>query len=119
MPTVLRGNAGNCSQLLQTGEEVDFTILAATSVFSNLIEKCPPAEACRDAFERTAKATIKMANSTGGFGAPQAAATTAIQLSRKHGSATRRLVRRHEATALPRRPTSRARDTAPGHPRTS
>lgn len=49
-------------------DEVDFTILAATSVFSDLIEKCPPAEACRDAFDRTAKATIKMANSTGGFG---------------------------------------------------
>ncbi|KAI1489677.1 fungal-specific transcription factor domain-containing protein [Biscogniauxia mediterranea] len=51
-----------------TMDEVDFTILAATSVFSDLIEKCPPAEACRDAFDRTAKATIKMANSTGGFG---------------------------------------------------
>lgn len=49
-------------------DEVDFTVLAATSVFTDLMEKCPPAEACRDAFERTAKATIKMANSTGGFG---------------------------------------------------
>jgi len=48
--------------------EVDFTILAATSVFTDLIEKCPPAEACRDAFERTAKATLKMAHSKGGFG---------------------------------------------------
>lgn len=52
----------------QTMDEVDFTILAATSVFTDLIEKCPPAEACRDAFDRTAKATLKMANSTGGFG---------------------------------------------------
>ncbi|KAI1409672.1 hypothetical protein F5Y13DRAFT_90136 [Hypoxylon sp. FL1857] len=51
-----------------TMDEVDFTILAATSVFTDLIEKCPPAEACRDAFDRTAKATVKMANSTGGFG---------------------------------------------------
>ncbi|KAI1419399.1 fungal-specific transcription factor domain-containing protein [Xylaria sp. FL1777] len=51
-----------------TMDEVDFTILAATSVFSDLIDKCPPAEACRDAFDRTAKATIKMANSNGGFG---------------------------------------------------
>lgn len=49
-------------------DEVDFTILAATSVFTDLMEKCPPAEACRDAFDRTAKATIKMTNSTGGFG---------------------------------------------------
>ncbi|KAI1268993.1 fungal-specific transcription factor domain-containing protein [Xylariaceae sp. FL1019] len=51
-----------------TMDEVDFTILAATSVFTDLIDKCPPAEACRDAFDRTAKATIKMANSSGGFG---------------------------------------------------
>ncbi|KAI0132530.1 fungal-specific transcription factor domain-containing protein [Xylariales sp. AK1849] len=51
-----------------TMDEVDFTILAATSVFSDLVEKCPPAEACRDAFDRTAKATVKMANQTGGFG---------------------------------------------------
>ncbi|ETS82730.1 hypothetical protein PFICI_04606 [Pestalotiopsis fici W106-1] len=49
-------------------DEVDFTILAATSVFTDLIEKCPPAEACRDAFERTAKATVKMSKQTGGFG---------------------------------------------------
>ena len=48
--------------------EVDFTILAATSGFTDLSEKCPPAEACRDAIDRTARATIRMANSTGGFG---------------------------------------------------
>ncbi|KXJ92230.1 fungal-specific transcription factor domain-domain-containing protein, partial [Microdochium bolleyi] len=51
-----------------TMDEVDFTMLAATSVFTDLIDKCPPAEACRDAFDRTAKATIRMAHSTGGFG---------------------------------------------------
>ncbi|KAJ1333671.1 transcriptional regulatory protein GAL4 [Microdochium nivale] len=51
-----------------TMDEVDFTIFAATSVFTDLIDKCPPAEACRDAFDRTAKATIRMAHSTGGFG---------------------------------------------------
>ncbi|KAK5660254.1 hypothetical protein OQA88_12793 [Cercophora sp. LCS_1] len=51
-----------------TMDEVDFTVLAAISVFTDLMEKCPPAEACRDAFDRTVKATIKMANSTGGFG---------------------------------------------------
>jgi hypothetical protein len=54
--------------MVQTMDEVDFTILAATSVFTDLSEKCPPAEACRDAIDRTAKATIRMANSTGGFG---------------------------------------------------
>lgn len=53
-----------------TMDEVDFTILAAKSVLSDMMDKCPPAETCRDAFDRTAKATIKMASSTGGFGAP-------------------------------------------------
>ncbi|RSL96546.1 hypothetical protein CEP52_011431 [Fusarium oligoseptatum] len=53
-----------------TMDEVDFTILAAKSVLTDMIDKCPPAETCRDAFDRTAKATIKMASSTGGFGAP-------------------------------------------------
>ncbi|EFY98402.1 Zn(2)-Cys(6) zinc finger domain protein [Metarhizium robertsii] len=51
-------------------EEVDFTVLAAKSVFSDMVDKCPPAETCRDAFERTAKTTIKMASSSGGFGVP-------------------------------------------------
>lgn len=51
-------------------DEVDFTILAANSVLTDLIDKCPPAEACRDAFDRTAKATVKMANNNGGFGSP-------------------------------------------------
>lgn len=48
-------------------EDVDFTILAGKSVLNDMIDKCPPAETCRDAFDRTAKATVKMANSTGGF----------------------------------------------------
>jgi hypothetical protein len=47
---------------------VDFTILAATSVLRDLMEKCPPAEACRDAFERMSKATVQMCMSTTGFG---------------------------------------------------
>ncbi|KAK4126178.1 hypothetical protein N657DRAFT_614675 [Parathielavia appendiculata] len=51
-----------------TMDEVDFTILAATSVFTDFMDKCPPAEACRDAFNRTVKATLKMVNQTGGFG---------------------------------------------------
>ena len=32
------------------------------------MEKCPPAEACRSAFERMSKATVTMAMSTTGFG---------------------------------------------------
>ena len=53
----------------KTLEDVDLTVLAATSVLSDLMEKCPPAEACRDAFNRMSKATIKMCLSTTGFGA--------------------------------------------------
>jgi hypothetical protein len=48
-------------------DEVDFTILAATSVLGDLIEKCPPAETCRDAFDRMSKATVQMCMSTTGF----------------------------------------------------
>ena len=53
--------------IVQTMDEVDFTILAATSVLGDLIEKCPPAEACRDAFDRMSKATVQMCMSTTGF----------------------------------------------------
>ncbi|KAL4913514.1 fungal-specific transcription factor domain-containing protein [Aspergillus aurantiobrunneus] len=52
-----------------TLDEVDFTVLAATSVLGDLMHKCPPAEACRDAFERMSKATVEMSLSTTGFGA--------------------------------------------------
>lgn len=65
----------------QTMDEVDFTVLAATSVFTDLSEKCPPAEACRDAIDRTARATIRMANSTGGFGQ--------VEPPRKHSAGSR------------------------------
>ncbi|KAL8940577.1 MAG: hypothetical protein Q9211_002204 [Gyalolechia sp. 1 TL-2023] len=51
-----------------TLDDVDFTILAATSVLGDLINKCPPAEACRDAFERMSRATVKLCLSTTGFG---------------------------------------------------
>ncbi|EME46127.1 transcription factor domain-containing protein [Dothistroma septosporum NZE10] len=51
-----------------TIDDVDFTVLAATSVLSDLVETCPPAEACRDAFVRMSKATISMVMSTTGFG---------------------------------------------------
>lgn len=52
----------------QTLDDFDFTVLAATSVLGDLMEKCPPAEACRDAFERMSKATVQMCMSTPGFG---------------------------------------------------
>lgn len=69
-------------------DEVDFTILAARSVFTDLIDKCPPAEACRDAFDRTAKATIKMANMTGGFGQQARQSNTMSNLGRSTDGAS-------------------------------
>ena len=36
-------------------------------MLGDLIEKCPPAEACRDAFDRMSKATVQMCMSTTGF----------------------------------------------------
>ncbi|KAL2060916.1 hypothetical protein VTL71DRAFT_8968 [Oculimacula yallundae] len=59
-----------------TMDEVDFTILAATSVLGDLIDKCPPAEACRDAFDRMSKATVQMCMSTTGFGSSAQGLTT-------------------------------------------
>ena len=50
-------------------DEVDFNILAATSVLGDLVEKCPPAEACRDAFDRMAKATVQMCMTTSSLSA--------------------------------------------------
>lgn len=41
-------------------DDVDFTILAATSVLGDLVDKCPPAEACKEAFERMSRATVQM-----------------------------------------------------------
>lgn len=37
-------------------------------MLGDLIDKCPPAEACRDAFDRMSKATVQMCLSTTGFG---------------------------------------------------
>ncbi|KAK4039032.1 fungal-specific transcription factor domain-containing protein [Parachaetomium inaequale] len=66
-------------------DEVDFTILAATSVFTDFMDKCPPAEACRDAFDRTVKATLKMVNASGGFGQQYRPAHTSAANSLDHG----------------------------------
>ncbi|KAI4102659.1 MAG: hypothetical protein L6R37_004249 [Teloschistes peruensis] len=48
---------------------VNYTFLATVHLFmaGDLISKCPPAEACRDAFERMSRATVKMCLSTTGF----------------------------------------------------
>ncbi|PNS14912.1 hypothetical protein CAC42_2141 [Sphaceloma murrayae] len=39
-------------------EDIDLTVLAATSVLTALIPKCPPAQNCRDAFKRMSKVTM-------------------------------------------------------------
>lgn len=61
-----------------TLDDVDFTILAATSVLTDLMVNCPPAEACRDAFTRMAKATISMCMSTTGFGVASSLGSQAL-----------------------------------------
>ncbi|RDW91847.1 hypothetical protein BP5796_01241 [Coleophoma crateriformis] len=66
----------------RTMDEVDFTILAATSVLGDLIEKCPPAEACRDAFDRMSKATVQMCMSTTGF----SSSAQGLNSRRSHGN---------------------------------
>ena len=50
--------------------DVEYTVHAATSVLADLVEKCPPAVACKDAFDRMSTATIKMSLSTTGFKPP-------------------------------------------------
>lgn len=53
-----------------TLDDVEYTIRAAASVLADLVRKCPPAQACREAFDRMSKATIKMSISTTGFMPP-------------------------------------------------
>ncbi|KAK3057732.1 hypothetical protein LTS18_011461 [Coniosporium uncinatum] len=64
-------------------DDVDFTVLAATSVLGDLMDKCPPAEACRDAFDRMSKATIQMCLSTTGFGPQAASLSSRAQVKRE------------------------------------
>jgi hypothetical protein len=49
-------------------DDVDFTVLAGSSVLGDLATKCPPAESCREAFLRMSKTTIAMVEKTTGFG---------------------------------------------------
>jgi hypothetical protein len=51
-----------------TLDDVDFTVLAATSVLDDLVVFCPPAKNLRDAFSKMTKTTIKMCIATTGFG---------------------------------------------------
>ncbi|KAF9887058.1 Fungal specific transcription factor [Aspergillus nanangensis] len=108
-----------------TLDEVDFTVLAATSVLGDLMQKCPPAEACRDAFERMSKATVQMCLSTTGFGSqvdlsmtqsglgpspntahaghPRQYGRYTVERQRgSHGSAVRRPTQTRQARPVPR-----------------
>ncbi|KAI4731141.1 hypothetical protein E4T49_00897 [Aureobasidium sp. EXF-10728] len=71
-----------------TLDDVDFTILAATSVLGDMIEKCPPAEACRDAFDRMSKATIAMVEQTTGFGSQALRYIAQAQKVQQHADAS-------------------------------
>jgi hypothetical protein len=81
-------------------DEVDFTVLAATSVFTDFMDKCPPAEACRDAFDRTVKATLKMVNASGGFGQQYRPATDSFDHGRMDWSSRAPDVQRHHQRSL-------------------
>ncbi|KAF9630597.1 hypothetical protein BFW01_g1159 [Lasiodiplodia theobromae] len=81
-------------------DDVDFTVLAATSVLGDLIEKCPPAEACRDAFDRMSKATIQMCMSTTGFG-PQALAQNRAKQQQTYHSSPNFSAAEQQPTASP------------------
>ncbi|KAL4809235.1 positive regulator of purine utilization [Aspergillus unguis] len=81
-----------------SSDDVDFTVLAATSVLGDLIHKCPPAEACRDAFERMSKATVEMTLRTTGFGAQvDIGRIQSNSVYRQSASHRSRLSARHQA----------------------
>lgn len=52
------------------------------------MDKCPPAEACRDAFDRMSKATIQMCMSTTGFGPQALGALAPMQHTRQSSMST-------------------------------
>lgn len=97
---------------LQTLDEVDFTVLAATSVLGDLVHLCPPAESCRDAFERMSKATVQMCLSTTGFGGQVDLARAHVTMAPQTGNviyparagqnAPRRQTQRRQSRPLPR-----------------
>ncbi|KAJ5756480.1 hypothetical protein N7533_006023 [Penicillium manginii] len=93
-----------------TLDEVDFTVLAATSVLGDLMHKCPPAENCRDAFERMSKATVQMCLSTTGFGSQvdmsRVQTSSHASSSLYHGRTRQQMGQRQQpGQGQPRRPT--------------
>ncbi|KAI9657986.1 MAG: Fungal specific transcription factor [Bathelium mastoideum] len=69
------------SQVVRSGltlEDIDSTVLAARSVLEDLAEHCPPAQACREAFDRMSKATLKLCLSTGKDAEPQVRPSPAV-----------------------------------------
>jgi len=72
-------------------DEIDFTIFAATSVLGDLVEKCPPAQACKEAFERMSKATVSMclASNSDPIGIPRSLGGMGISNDPRHDCETR------------------------------
>jgi len=56
--------------------------MAATNTLNDMIDHCPPAAACKDAFDRMSKATVQMCMATTGFG------PTAIRSQKKDPGAS-------------------------------
>jgi len=77
-------------------DDVDFTVLIAYSVLTDLMENCAPAEACRDAFMRMSKVTISMVMSTTGFG--NSSTLGSQPLNSLHGYFSRKGGRQHSAS---------------------
>ncbi|KAF2767810.1 hypothetical protein EJ03DRAFT_375804 [Teratosphaeria nubilosa] len=78
-----------------TLDDVDFTVLIATSVLSDLIDKCSPAEACRDAFMRMSKATITYCLSSSGFGSLSTLASQPLNSPGRYFSSQKVMMQSH------------------------
>ena len=87
-----------------TLDDVDFTVLIATSVLNDLSVKCPPAEACRDAFLRMSKATISMVERTTGFGSASTLGSQPLNSPSGYFGRRDEFDRRSPETSQPRPP---------------
>lgn len=87
-----------------TIDDVDFTVLAATSVLNDLVPICPPAESCRDAFVRMSKATISMVMSTTAFGNRSTLATQPLNNPESYfGNRSNMEIKREQTSPRPSR----------------
>lgn len=92
------------------------------SLLGDLMHKCPPAEACRSAFERMSKATVQMCLSTTGFGSQVAAwrsNSLSSQSANSHPRVSNRLAseQRQQASRNAAKRAAQARTTSRPVPR--